>query len=872
MPTTHPNLSNSHAQNCLWEQLFVQLPPCASQIRSAQTRYLGGAALFASLSDAAGPSNATSSVASGGPAAHNKAEETAGRQSQTHGSGTPKRGQRRIFHGGSSFSKKKPLRASEDSAIALFKDVVSPEAKAAASESPPLGELDIAAKIKDLSVKKMDVLKRLQIFRESIWPHLKEFRGQMPKHLLISSTQFLEKACDEIAEHGYTGHSVELSRLCSGLGKSDLDIRNQLVLNICHALLSEKRDSAGRALLIKELTGLWQHISQLRRRSQEHELLKFAFPSIQDVRRDIAEGKAIKNHIHPTTRSLAALFLQFSPDQARDIMPGLLATIAVLSDPRFVRTGTHMAMAPLLHLVAAALGGKDAATESYVSGIFDDRVRFPSTKLSEIQSYVVQQWPQAIEMLHKENAPWRSGSSSIFTSLHKQLQRAYSARDTGSVYSIWQDLKSRLEQKPGLAKQLRNNADFLDFLIFVWCAFRRPRHLQETFDLMKRLQIHPTVKTYTGMMHGWKFCKDTDRIEALWQKLAGSGMKLDSVIWTERISSLIEAGKPQAGIEALAEMLAQWKNAVQKNAPHTAVQPTIEAVNAAFKGLIQVDRKAAFDVLSWAGREQIEPNIRTYNILIRQSFRDDSPDEVQNLLKVMYQHNIEPDSATFTIILEEVIGRMGNASAADQVEAVQAVFEDIKIAGLRPNLETYGKMLYAVSSLANGTDEAIAAVLKHMREDDFKVTPHMVTILIERALSRDPPDMTAIDALLLEHGFSHVGEGDQTLWERVMSANAITGNTDRAMTVFNDLQKAGRPVTSLPCLTDLLWALLASEKRDEARRVVDVVLEYKTKDWDWEGESKDERYWRHHFWFLAEERGLLEGKEVPDVLRASLRG
>ena len=28
------------------------------------------------------------------------------------------------------------------------------------------------------------------------------------------------------------------------------------------------------------------------------------------------------------------------------------------------------------------------------------------------------------------------------------------------------------------------------------------------------------------------------------------------------------------------------------------------------------------------------------------------------------------------------------------------------------------------------------------------------------------------------------------------------------MAIFNDLQKAGRPVTSLPCLADLLWALL----------------------------------------------------------------
>ncbi|KAH8123055.1 hypothetical protein ACSS6W_008279 [Trichoderma asperelloides] len=849
---------------------------CASQIHALQTRRLGGTALFASLSDAAGLSNAgsnsPSNATSGRSATHGKHEEASGQKPRSYNHGASKRNPRRVFPGGSGFAKKGPLRASEDSAIALFKDVVSPEAKSATPQSSPLGELEIAAKIKELSNKKLDALEKLRIFKETISPHLKGYYGQMPKHLLLSATQFLEKTCDEVAERGYTGHSIELSQLYSSLGKTDLDIRNQLVLNLCYAIIFEKRDSADRSKLMHELTGLWKHISQLRRRSQEHEPLKFSFPLIQDVRRDIADGKATKTHLHPTTRSLAALFLQFNPDQARDIIPGLLTTIAVLSDPRFVRSGTYKVMAPLLNLLAVALGNKEGVPDSYVSGVFSDRIRFPSTKLSEIQSYVVQQWPHAMEMLQKEDAPWRSDSSPIFNALHKQLRQAYHARDNGAVYSIWQDLKSRLEQKPGLAKQLRNNAEFLDFWVFVWCAFRRPRHLQETFDLMQRLQIHPTIKTYTGMMHGWKICKDTDKIEALWTKLAGSGMKLDTVIWTERISSLIEAGKPQAGIEALAEMLAQWKEAVQKNAPHTAAQPTIEAVNAAFKGLIQVDRKAAFDVLKWAGREQIEPNVRTYNIIIRQSFRDGSPDEVQNLLKVMSENNIEPDSATFTIILEEVIGGMGPAPAADQVEAVHLVFQDIEKAGLRPNQETYGKMLYAVSSLANGTDEAIDAVLKHMRQDDFKVTPHMVTILIERALSRDPPNMKDIDTLLLEHGFSHVGVGDQTLWERVMSANAITGNTDRAMAVFEDLRKAGRPVTSLPCLTDLLWALLASEKRDEARRVVDVVLEYKTKDRDWEGESKDNRYWKHHFWFLAEERGLLEGREVPDVLRANLRG
>ncbi|KAL6864301.1 hypothetical protein J3F83DRAFT_743314 [Trichoderma novae-zelandiae] len=849
---------------------------CASQIRSVQTRSLGGAALFASLSDANAPSNASSTATpSITPDTDQRAAEAARRQPHSNAWGLPNRSPRKSLYRPSGFAGNKPLRSSEDSAIALFKDVVSPQAKtAAASHSPsPLGELEIAAKIKELSVKTVDAVEKLHVFQQTIWPHLEQFRGRMPKHLSMISTQFLERTCDEIVEHGHTGHGIELSRLYSGLGKPDLGFRNQLVLNVCHALIFENRDSAGRAALMDELTGLWQHISQLHRPSQEGKPLRFSFPSARDVQQDIAESRASNAHFDPTTRALAALFLQFVPSQARDVLPGLLTTIAVLSDPRFIRTGTYASMAPLLNLVAVALDdNRGAATESYVSSIFDDHVRFPSAKMSDIKSYVVRQWPRAIEMLHKENPPWRSGTSSSLTALHSQLRSAYMARNLSSMSSIWLDFKRLLENKPGLAHQLRRNPEFLDFWIFVWCACRRHRHLQETFDFMQQLQIHATLKTYTGMMHGWKLCKDTDRIEALWQKLAGSGQKLDSHIWTERISSLIEAGKPQAGIEALAEMLALWKQAVQNNAPHTAVQPTIESVNAAFKGLIQVDRKAAFDVLRWAGREQIEPNVRTYNILIRQSFRDDSPDDVQTLLKVMSQHGIDPDPATFTIILEEVIGRMGAASAADQVEAVHLVFQDIQRAGLRPNQETYGKMLYAVSSLANGTDEAIAAVLTHMRDNDFRVTPHMVTILIERAVARDPPDMKAIDALLVEHGFSRVSHGDQTLWERVMSANAVTGNTDRAMAIFHDLHKAGRPVTSLSCLTDLLWALLAGDKRDEARHVVDVVLDYKTGKGDWDGDSKDERYWKHHFWFLAEERGLLEGRELPDVLRANLRG
>ena len=765
------------------------------------------------------------------------------------------------------------------------------EAAAAVSRQPALGEWEVAAKMKELAEKRLEPREQLRLFQADIWPHVKEMRGQMPKHLYLSTTQFLARACDTVAERGQTGSSVSLSRMCGRIGKWDLDVRNELVLNLCHSLVGERHASKERNAIVDELVDMWKHISQLRRKSQGyHGGLQFVLPAADEIFNDADAEQQRTSNMAPVTKALASIFVQFRLEQARELVPGLLATVAVLSDPRHARPGAQVKAAPLLNLVAAALQ-RGTADESYVESVFGGKMRFPSSKLPELQSYVVGQWPHVASMLANADAPWRhsltgsksldgvSGSSNLGT-FHKQLRAAYRSRNTGAVVSIWQDLKARLAQKPDLARQMREDPEFLDFWIFVWCAVRRPAKLQETLDLMQEIRVQPTVKSYTSMMHGWKMCKDVDRIAALWDKLAESGMRLDAVIWTERISGLIEAGKPQTGIQALAEMMALWKQAVAKRgvdgAAAVAVQPNIEVVNAAFKGLIRLDLGAANEVLAWAGREGIEPNIRTYNILLRESFRSDTPDDVQSLLRAMKAQGVEPDAATFTIILEEVLGHLDNTSAAEQVQAVQQVFADIEAAGLRANLETYGKMLYAVASLANGgADEAVAAVQAHMSAAGFSATPHMVTILIERALAREHhPQPGAVQALLREHKLTHVAQGDQTLWERVMSAHAATGDTAAAMVVFADLARAGRPVTSLPCLTDLLRALLAAGRAEDARDVVRAVLRYKVRCAATEGVevARDARYWRHHFWYMARENGLLSWDEVPLELQSRLRG
>ena len=441
-----------------------------------------------------------------------------------------------------------------------------------------------------------------------------------------------------------------------------------------------------------------------------------------------------------------------------------------------------------------------------------------------------------------------------------------------AMVAIWQTLKTKLhEDKDGamnedLAEKLRHNPEFLDFWIFVWCSVRRTSLLQETLDLTKEVGLSPTLKTYTAMMHGWKLTKDIAKIDSLWKVLEQSGIKLDTFIWTERISAYIESSKPQRGIEALSEMMKLWKAAVARKSTETAVKPSIEVINAAIKGLVGQEKKAAYDVLAWAASEGIEPDVFTYNILIRASLRHDGTDGVSHLLQVMAKQGIQPNGATFTIMLEEFLSKMHDASAAEQVGAIHHVLEDIAASGLQPNLETWGKMLNAVASLPDGgADEAIQVVQDRMRSSGQSITVHMVTILIERSLRRNPSDTEAMEALLEEHKFHGVSTGDQALWERVMTGYAVAGHTEAAMRIFNNLRAAGRPVTSLPCLQGLLNALLDANMGHEAGRMVSTVLEYKM------GTQRDdsigEGYWKHAFWFLAQEKGLLQGLELPPDLK-----
>ncbi|KAJ4322281.1 hypothetical protein N0V84_004873 [Fusarium piperis] len=719
---------------------------------------------------------------------------------------------------------------------------------------------------------------QFKIFDQEIWPSIQELRGQLPKPIYTAVTKLLSDQSQAMVRDGHYLRSVRLSQAYSTLGKYDLDIRNDLILNLCIRMTQARNKAYTRTQMRDELVGMWKHVSQLKRPGEVGQALRFAMPSVTEVLKDAEKAGVVDkdesqaSDKDPTIRALTSIFLQYPPPQARDIIPALLATLAVTSDVRYFGRDNSVALSPLLVLARAVLSKHELTADS-IHSILSNYHTLPAAHMDALVVYVKNQWPTVMTMLTTEAEQWMKPEShewaedpaklaaSRISGFYRLLKSAYRARNIGAISAVWEDMMKSMEDNPLVREQLADSPDFLDYWIFVWCAVRRPNRLEETIGLMRSLNTSMTLKSYTAMMHGWKMCKDLAKVEALWEQLIAGGIKLDIVIWTERISALIELGRAQVGIQALEELVIKWKKAVQNGTEAQAVEPTIHVINAAFKGMLHLNPDAAHELLAWAGRQGFEPNVRTYNILISESLRAGHTDKVTDLLRSMRQQGIDPDTATFTILLEEVVKRMDYATSEEQVEAVHSIFADMEDAGLKPNLETYGKMLYAVDGIQGSSDDAMAAVQNHMRNNGFAITPHMVTILVERALRRDPPDIKRVRLLLKENKLSVVKQGDQTLWERVMSAHAISGGTKEAMRIFDDLAKAGRPVTSLPCLSDLVGALLDKKEIESAQKVIDTVLAHKAKTTD--NLESNQRYWRHHLWFMARRNGLIKNNMIP---------
>ncbi|KAK7754199.1 hypothetical protein SLS62_003776 [Diatrype stigma] len=525
-----------------------------------------------------------------------------------------------------------------------------------------------------------------------------------------------------------------------------------------------------------------------------------------------------------------------------------------------------------------------------------------------LKDYIMGEWPQVKARLeHHARAEVRVRDRRPSPSLQTlrisrrdgpawaaRLNQAYLARNVGEVDRIWTELvgvKKDLDQ--GRIELLQDKIDLIDNFVNVFMALSQPENALKAWGLYKQIGLSPKLKTWNAMLDGCKKARNLPALRNIWAKLMSSGMELDTRIWTTRISGLIESGDTEAGLRALDEMVRLWKQAKEGKRPH-AVQPTIEPVNAALAGLIHQKMPLAVEkLLDWARRQGIKPDIFSYNMLLRPMIREGRNKDARNLFETMLKQGVRADAATFTVVLDAALTKIDPSSSPEEFDAAQKevvaqVLSQMEAVGLETNLLTYGKMIYLLLQSGGRSREAIKAVLAHLWEQGFELSPHIYTMLVEHYFAQRPPDLASVDALLQRQQLQKAGtttaidgdgagdananannlpEMDRVFHDRVVKGYArAADDPGRALDLFYRLSSRGYLVT-LGTQLEVLLALLRHGRWDDARALVDHTRKrfHLQSPNDLYGGGGDgnrstasNAFWKHGFWVVAEQNHLLE--------------
>jgi pentatricopeptide repeat protein len=450
--------------------------------------------------------------------------------------------------------------------------------------------------------------------------------------------------------------------------------------------------------------------------------------------------------------------------------------------------------------------------------------------------------------------------------LHRQLGDAINRRNLNLVKKAWLEFWGEAAS-PDAARitELAKYPDMFDYFILAYTMLRRPQQAIEVWNNMERIGIQATIKTWNSMLQGCAKANNAHGIKTVWNKLLASGVKLDVAIWTARIHGLFNCGEADAGIRALDEMAKVWAARGNPQYAAIAVQPTVEPVNAALAGLLRLNRSSdATKVLAWASKQGINPDIYTFNTLLRPLVRRGDMKGIDEIFAVMQSIDIRPDNATFTVLLEGTLNHIGDLSPAQQVSVVERILDAIKASGVDINMQTYAKILHLLLREGDRAEEPVKAVLAHIWRRGLELTSHIYTMLAEHYFSRDPPDTAAVTALI-ENRRLHENKGiDRVFWERMIEGYCQAGETARALEIFDRVFGPGTMIT-FGTLYELLRPLVAAGDAEAALRVVEAARKIgKADDAGEVGEGK--RYWKHRFWHLAYEHGLM-GEQLAERFR-----
>jgi pentatricopeptide repeat protein len=417
----------------------------------------------------------------------------------------------------------------------------------------------------------------------------------------------------------------------------------------------------------------------------------------------------------------------------------------------------------------------------------------------------------------------------------------------------------------------------------------------EVWNHMIQNGVRPELPTWVAMLEGCEKAKDLEGFNAMWQRMQSAGIEPDNYAWTTRVHGLMSFRQYHAGLTALDKMGRRWRlaentvhapSANSKNPKgaknpskstkmvNNRTKPTVEVVNGAMSGIVQSARmqpqkrmEYVHKILKWGLQFGIQPDTRTYNILVKLYLDAGETATASKVLQQMEAKGIQADIATHTMLVDAAFGNgsLDDLSEPDRANRLIQIFESLEAGGLRLNDFIYAM---AIDRLLKqyGSHSAAHTLVKHMRSRNLFPSAHVYTSLVTHYFQESPPDIAAVDALLQHIFDSPHTDSDKTFFDRVLEGYATYAEIGKMMSVLTRMSKLGHH-PSFRALTTVIKALVEAGDADRARFIVrDVRRGEGIATGGVTGAFNDES----HFLRIADQLGLVpgsEGERMGDVFR-----
>ena len=420
----------------------------------------------------------------------------------------------------------------------------------------------------------------------------------------------------------------------------------------------------------------------------------------------------------------------------------------------------------------------------------------------------------------------------------------------------------------------------------------------EVWNHMIQNGVRPDMPTWVAMLEGCEKAKDLDGFNAMWQRMQSTGLEPDNYAWTTRVHGLMNFRQIDAGLRALDDMGRRWRlaentvnppNSNSKNSKgaknpskatkmvNNCTKPTVEVVNGAMSGIVALPQRYRMQpqkrmeyvqkILKWGLQFGIQPDTRTYNILVKLYLDAGDTATASKVLQQMEAKGIQADISTHTMLVDAAFGNgsLDDLSEPDRANRVIKIFESLEAGGLRLNDYIYATAIDRLLKQYN-SHSAAHTVVDHMRSRRLSPSAHIYTSLVTHYFQASPPAIASVDALLQYIFDSPHRDSDKTFFDRVLEGYATHAEIGKMMSVLTRMSKLGHH-PSFQALATVIRALVEAGDADRARFIVrDVRRGEGIATGGVTGAFNDES----HFLRIADQLGLVpgsEGERMGDVFK-----